>query len=420
MTAAEKMKSGITTAKEFHAEFDALKARFASMKPELSMTVSDPEMGVEGYVVVWNTKISHGGPVHGMGKGGTRCLSTLDLQQVERLASTMAIKNAAAGMPLGGCKSGVKLDKKDPDYEKKFRRFVELTAPVLHENGGPFGGYGYDVGCHIPDNAIWAVDELKRKKLGSERSHTGKPVELGGTDYDREGIAGLGVAVAMKTLLETQERSATGVRYAIQGMGAMGSGIYRYFSEYGGELAAISDLQFGGSWVIEKPLTAEMKTALAHGDFATSRALLPQFARKISDDVADVLYQDVEALFPAAVEDVITAANVAKIKARYISEGANNPTTDEAHAYLFEHGVMVVPDVIANAGGIIAAFVEMTIETTPEVIASRLKVQRAKDTTIDRVATNTRELVEMVARLKVQPDKVGDFMAYRNIFYGLP
>jgi glutamate dehydrogenase (NAD(P)+) len=408
----------MNTAREFHGELASLKRDFEAMRPELALTVADPELGLEGYVVVWNTKIAAGGPLHGAGKGGTRCDADLDLPQVARLACTMALKNAAAGLPLGGAKSGVKMDKNDPDYERKWRRFVELTAPVLHERGGCFGGYGYDRGCHIPQNAIWAVDHLTSKKLGSERSFTGKPVAMGGTDYDNEGIAGLGVAVAARTLLETQGKSAQGARFAVQGMGAMGAAIYRYFSDYGGELAAISDPLLAGTWLLERAPTEALRQALIQRDVATAQRLLPQVGRRISAAVADVLYQDVDVLFPAATEDVITTTNVNKIKARYISEGANNPTDDDAHQILFANQQLVIPDIIANAGGVIAAFVEMTTPTTPEIIAERGKVAKAKELTIAKIANNTRRLMDTVARLNVQPDQVADWMALRDMKYG--
>jgi glutamate dehydrogenase (NAD(P)+) len=405
-------------ASDFEHAFNVLTDRFNSMQPELALTVADPSLGMEGYVVVWNTKIAGDGPLAGVGKGGSRCEATLDLAQVGRLARTMAIKNAAAGLPLGGAKSGVKMDRDDPRYERKWRRFVELTAPVLHERGGPFGGYGYDKGCHIPENAVWAVDELKTKQIGSERSFTGKPVEMGGTDYDREGIAGLGVAVAARTLLETVGKSAHGARFAVQGVGAMGAGICRYFSEYGGKLTALSDPLLGGVWVLENELSNELIEAVTQSRFDALKELLPQEGRKISDDVAAVLFQDVDVLFPAATEDVITAKNAGSIKAPFIVEGANNPTSEEAHQILFAGGKLVIPDVIANPGGIIAAFVEITTPTTAEIIQSRAKVQRAKDLTINKVSANTRHLLEMVTRLGVQSNHVGNFMAFQNIFLG--
>src|SRR6478736_2351606 len=180
----------------FRAELKRLQALFETMPPELEVTVRDPALGVEGYVVVWNTGISAGGPLERSGKGGTRITPTVTLEEVKMLARTMALKNAAAGLPLGGAKSGLKLDPSTAGFERQYRRFVRLCAPFLHENGGPFGGFGFDIGAR-PEHALWACDEL-----GSTRSFTGKPLHMGGTDYDREGIAGLGVAVAGATVLE--------------------------------------------------------------------------------------------------------------------------------------------------------------------------------------------------------------------------
>ena len=181
----------ITSQEEFLIHYNDFKARFARMQPEKEVIVRDPEMDVEGYVVIWNTGISKDGPLGRCGKGGTRITKDLSLEDVRRLSRAMAEKNAAAGLPLGGAKSGLKADPNAPDYEAKFKRFAELCRPLLHEHGGIFGGFGYDIGGKPPYNALWACEVL-----GSTRSFTGKPVDMGGTDYDKEGIAGLGVAVA--------------------------------------------------------------------------------------------------------------------------------------------------------------------------------------------------------------------------------
>ena len=172
--------------------------------------------------------------------------------------------------------------------------------------------------------------------------------------------------------------------------------------------------------MFEDALPEALKLALAHCEFDTANQLLPQAGKKISEDVAEALYQDVDVLFPAATEDVITANNARKIKAHYIAEGANNPTSDEAYRLLFENKKLVVPDIIANPGGIIAAFVEIATPTTPEIVKSLGKVKKAKDLTIAKVTENTRQLMDMVTRLGVRPDQVGRLMAWRNIKHGLP
>ena len=405
------------TSAAFYEELASLRQRFQMMQPELEVTVRDPEQGVEGYVVVWNTGISHGGPLHNCGKGGTRITKDLSLDDVKRLARAMAEKNAAAGLPLGGAKSGLKFDITQPIeiYEKAYRRFAKLCAPLLHENGGVFGGFGYDVGCIPPKNAIWACDELK-----TTRCFTGKPVDMGGTDYDKEGIAGLGVAVAAKTLILENKDTVEGKSFAVQGAGAMGAAVIRYFSEYGGVLKCLSDPKFGGTWQLDQAPSAALLQALVTQDKVQANALLATEGAKISADSNDPLYADVDVLFPCALEDVLREDNAGKVLARYMAEGANNPTTADAHRILNSKGIKVVPDIIANPGGIIAAFVELTSKVTPEENAkTRGKVNEAKDLTISRVTANVKKLVSLVNSLGVEADQVGDYMAYCNIFYGL-
>jgi glutamate dehydrogenase (NAD(P)+) len=405
------------SAEKFHHELAELRQRFQAMQPELEVTVRDSDMGVEGYVVVWNTGISRGGVFgdQGAGKGGTRLTKDLKLEDVKRLARAMAEKNAAAGLPLGGAKSGMKMDPADPEYEKKFRRFAQLCKPLLHENGGIFGGFGYDVGCHPPKNALWACDQLK-----TLRCFTGKPVEMGGTDYDRVGIAGLGVAAAAKTLLEETGSSATGKTFAVQGAGAMGAAVIRYFSEYGGILKCLSDPKYGGTWLFAKGVSAALLAALTVQDKEAALPLITAEGVKQSEDSFEALYAEVDVLFPCAMEDVLRADNADRVRAKYMVEGANNPTTEEAHAVLFKKGVAVVPDIIANAGGIIAAFVELTSKITPEEnVKTRGNVIAAMDMTVQRVSDNVKRLVSLSKKLNVRSDQIGDYIAYRNIFFGI-
>lgn len=389
---------------KFSEELSQLNDQFSSMDPELEMTFTDPTMDVEGFVVVWNTKISEKGPLFkngkGCGKGGTRIKEGLCLNDVKRLARAMAEKNSAAGLPLGGAKSGLNANPNDPNYEKKWRRFVHLVqdSGILKENGGIFGGFGYDIGGKPPLNALWTIDEL-----GSGKSFTGKPVDMGGTDYDKIGIAGLGVAVAGKTLLEECKSShAQNPTFAVQGVGAMGGAVARYFHEMGGVLKFVSDIQYGGTWLFENG---------ASDAFIQNPILdnLETEAIKISDAFDDALYQKVDIIFPCALEDTVTKENAHKIQAPFMAEGANNPTTDEAHQILFGNNVLVSPDIISNPGGIIAAFVEMTSEADN-------KAQEAINMTKERVSSNVKEMLRLVRKFGARPDQVADYMTYKNIF----
>ena len=386
----------------FYAELEALKDYFARMAPELEVTVRDPALGVEGYVVVWNTGITVGGPLEGCAKGGTRITPHVSLDEVKMLARTMALKNAAAGLPLGGAKSGLKLDPSAPGFERRYRRFVRLCAPFLYENGGPFGGFGFDIGAR-PEHALWACDELK-----STRSFTGKPLNMGGTDYDREGIAGLGVAVAGSTMLEVNGDSPASANFSVQGMGALGAGVLRYFSETGARLAALGDPKYGGTWIFGRALSAHLHRALVRQDIEEVRSLLPKEGKMLSENAEDVLYQQVDILFPCAVQDVVTAGNVDRVQARYVCEGANGPITEEARASLHSREIPLVPDFIANAGGVIAAFVELTS-------TGASKAHEAKALARQKIAANVRELFEVAERYDADPQHVGMYMALAKI-----
>jgi glutamate dehydrogenase (NAD(P)+) len=391
-----------TEQQAFYAELKELTDFFAAMQPELEVTVRDSALGVEGYVVVWNTGASVGGPLERSGKGGTRITPTVTLEEVKMLARTMALKNAAAGLPLGGAKSGLKLDPSAPGFEKQYRRFVRLCAPFLHENGGPFGGFGFDIGAR-PEHALWACDELQ-----STRSFTGKPLSMGGTDYDREGIAGLGVAVAGATMLEIKDHRAANATFAIQGMGAMGAAVLRYFSESGARLAALGDPKYGGAWAFDRPLSVELSRALVTQDVEQAQPLLAEEGRKVSSNAQDVLYSSVDLLFPCAVQNVITESNVGHVRADYVCEGANGPLTEGAREALYARGVALVPDFIANCGGVIAAFMELTSDSTD-------KVEEAKRLARQKIAGNVRAMFSLAERYHAQPQHAALHMALGKI-----
>jgi glutamate dehydrogenase/leucine dehydrogenase len=397
-----KTAAGATGRQAFYAELKALQDFFDGMAPELEVTVRDAALGVEGYVVVWNTGITVGGPLEGCAKGGTRITAHVSLDEVKTLARTMALKNAAAGLPLGGAKSGLKLDPSAPGFEKQYRRFVRLCAPLLYENGGKFGGFGFDIGAR-PEHALWACDELK-----STRCFTGKPLHMGGTDYDREGIAGLGVAVAGNTMMEIKGESPATAVFSVQGMGALGAALLRYFSDTGARLSALGDPKYEGTWAFDKPLSSDLHRALVRQDIAEAKSRLPKEGKKLSESAEDVLYQQVDIVFPCAVQNVITEGNVDRIQARYVCEGANGPVTEKARASLHSRGIPLVPDFIANPGGVIAAFVELTSAGTN-------KAEEAKILAREKITANVRKLFEIAERYEAEPQHAGMYMALAKI-----
>jgi glutamate dehydrogenase (NAD(P)+) len=401
---AERMRIDIPgSPADFARRLADLEGRFAALKPELEVTVRDPALSVEGYVVVWNTGISIGGPLERSGKGGTRISPTVTLDEVSMLARVMALKNAAAGLPLGGAKSGLRADSAAPEFERRYRRFIRLCAPFLRENGGPFGGFGFDIGAR-PEQALWACDEL-----GSTASFTGKPLAMGGTDYDREGIAGLGVAVAAATALEERGRSAGGAAFSVQGTGAMGAAVIRYFSAMGGRLAALGDPRLSGTWRLRAPPSDSLAAALAGQDLPTATRLLEGEAERVSDSGDDALWEIADVVFPCAVQNVLSEREVPSVRARIVCEGANSAITEAGHAALHGAGIDAVPDFVANAGGVIAAFVELTCGESD-------KVSAAKRLTRETIATNVRYLAELGRRCGCGARHAGLYLALARLF----
>ena len=402
-----------STRMEFYCDLESFQTRFNSMQPELEVSVRDPALKVEGHVVVWNTAVSKDGPLPYCGKGGTRIRDGLNLEEVKMLARMMAIKNAAAGLPLGGSKSGMNADPRSPGFEPRYRRFVELCKPFLHENGGVFGGFGFDIGA-APEHAVWACDAL-----GSRRSFTGKTVEMGGTDYNKEGIAGLGVAEAAAALMLNQGEKPNTASFAVQGVGAMGAAVVRYFSEYGATLAAIADPKYGGTWRFEQGVSKELLSALFEQRTDEVAQLIASEGRLISDQPNQVLFEAVDVLFPCALHSVITLDNAENVKARFLSEGANSPCDLAAYPLLYSKGVQLIPDFIANCGGIIAAFVELTSKVSAqENIRTRAKVNEAKAVTRAKIKENISRIASYSESFGVPFRDAGLYVALNSILHG--
>lgn len=394
---------------EFLSELSELERAFESMPPELEVTVRDTQLGVEGYVVVWNTLIAQHGPLGRCGKGGTRITPNTSASEVSMLAKTMALKNAAAGLPLGGAKSGMRDNPDSPGFEIRYRRFVELLKPILRENGGIFGGFGFDIGAR-PEHPHWACDQLK-----SLKSFTGKPIDMGGTDYDQEGIAGLGVAVAARSAIAALGEELSAKRFAVQGAGAMGAAVIRYLSEFGATLSHVADPRLGGCYELSGRTDEQLLDYLAKQQFEHAKELLLQ-GKYPRIDVDEVLYQETDILLPCAVQDVVSVLNASRIKAKYLIEAANNPCSPEARSLLHNGGTLVIPDFIANPGGIIAAFIEMTSTVSPEEnVVTREKVRQAKDLTIQKISANVGEILGLAREYNVEPVQAGRYLALSKI-----
>ena len=394
---------------DFTKELREYEARFEAMEPEEQIILKDKfvnsekyETTVEGYIVVWNTGIAKDGPLPFCAKGGTRIHPKVTLDEVKMLARKMALKNAAAGLPLGGAKSGLRGNPDEKEFKQKYQKFVEIAKPHFHENGGKCGGLGFDIGAR-PEHVDWAIEVL-----GSGKSFTGKPAKLGGTDYDKNGIAGLGVAVAARTYLDAVGKSAKGAQFAVQGLGAMGAAVTKYFAAYGGQMVALGDPVLEGTWIFKSPPTKAFYEYVGERDYKKIRTYLDINANHIGKDSNVVLEQTCDVLFPCAMQNVITNTNVAKLKTKLICEGANEPVALDTYKRLQSRCIPVIPDFIANPGGVIAAFVEMTSK-------SKDKVTEAKEMTEMRIAENVRACLKLAEEHGVSLREAGLYLAYQRI-----
>lgn len=297
----------------------------------------------EGYRVQHNLS-------RGPGKGGVRFHPDVTLSEVMALSAWMTVKNAVVNVPYGGAKGGIRVDPRQlslAELERMTRRYTSEINILL----------GPDKDIPAPDVntneqvMAWMMDTYSMNQgRTSTGVVTGKPIPLGGS-LGRHDATGRGVFVTAREAANRLGLAMAGARVAIQGFGNVGEAAARIFHAAGAKIVAVQDV--GGSIYDPRGIDpVALKRHLAAGGGFTT---LPGVER-VSGEAFWAL--DCDILVPAAVEGQITAANAPKIRARLVVEGANGPTTPEADALLREQGVMVVPDVLANAGGVTVSYFE--------------------------------------------------------------
>lgn len=313
--------------------------------PEKVVCVSDRKTGMRGVLVIDNS-------ARGMGKGGTRMSPTLTVREVARLARTMTWKWAAVDLFHGGAKAGILGDPNAPNKEEVLRAFARALGNEVPREYV----FGLDMGLTEKDAAIF-VDEL-----GDRGAAVGLPRALGGLPYDELGVTGYGVAEAADAAAQAIDLPVAGARVAIQGFGAVGQAAAERLVELGAVITAISTAN--GAVIDPDGLDVARLAALRveHGDDCVH-------AYGGAVDASLALTTDAEILIPAAREDVIDKDLAKATSAVLVVEGANLPTTPAAREILHERGVVVVPDFIANAGGIIAAAHSMDARYSPFPVA---------------------------------------------------
>lgn len=309
--------------------------------PEKIVCVSDRRSGMRGVLVIDNT-------ARGIGKGGTRMSPTLTVTEVMRLARTMTWKWAAVDLFHGGAKAGLLGNPEGPDKEQQLRAFARALANEVPEEYV----FGLDMGLSEQDAAIF-VDEL-----GSRGVAVGVPSELGGFPYDELGVTGFGVAEAVDAAARFGGVTLAGARVVIQGFGAVGRAAARRLDELGARVVAVSTS--AGALVDRNGIdvTRLLEASVAMGDECVNMSggsLPPEAALEVESDV----------LVPAAREDVIDSKVAGALSTRIVVEGANMPTTSGGLRVLEQRGILVVPDFIANAGGVVAAAHSMERRLSP-------------------------------------------------------
>ncbi|MFF0266953.1 Glu/Leu/Phe/Val dehydrogenase [Kribbella sp. NPDC004536] len=310
--------------------------------PEKVVCVSDRRTGMKGVLVIDNS-------ARGMGKGGTRMSPTLTVREVARLARTMTWKWAAVDLFHGGAKAGILGDPAAPDKERILRAF----ARALRNEVPSEYVFGLDMGLSEDDAAVFA-DEL-----GDLGAAVGLPRALGGLPYDELGVTGYGVAEAVDAAAQVVGLSLADARVTVQGFGAVGSAAVERLVALGAVVVGIATSQ--GAVLDPEGLDTSALLALRneYGDSCVHHCgTAVQPAEAVLTAAADILV-------PAAVQDVIDKDLAAATSARLIVEGANLPTTAAAREVLAARGIPVVPDFIANAGGIVAAAHSMDARYSP-------------------------------------------------------
>ena len=344
--------------------------------PELVIYIFDVKTGLMAILVVDNTAA-------GPAMGGIRMSPEVTTSEVGRLARAMTLKNAMARLPHGGGKSGIIADPAMANKEALIRAFARKIRHIIEYIPGP------DMGICETEMA-YIKDEIGRA--------VGLPGVVGGIPLDEIGSTGFGVAISAEVAAEFADLDLKGARLTVEGFGAVGKHTARFLGKKGVVLIAASDskgtIYNPGGLDVEELISVKKATGSVL-NYNGGEKLLTTDLFNISTDI----------LVPAARPDVITEGNADVLDVKLIIEGANIPATLEAENQLYERGVLCVPDIVANAGGVITASVEYN---------GGIKKQ-AFDRIESTIRSNTRKVLEMSRKEGITPRKAAESIARHRV-----
>ncbi len=342
--------------------------------PAKIVHVYEPAIGLKGILVVDNVAA-------GPAIGGMRMAPDVSLDECFRLARSMTLKNAAAGLAHGGGKSVLFGDPKMPIVDKE--RLIRAMACALRDCRDYI--FGPDMGTDETCMA-WVKDEIGRA--------VGLPKALGGIPLDQIGATGWGLRHAVEAAAPAAGFNLSGARVVVQGFGAVGQHAARFLSELGTVLVGAAD----SCGTLYDPQGLDVAKLIEWKNQGKSVVDYPS-GQKLDRDA--VIGLECEVWIPAARPDVVTAANVDQLRTKLVAQGANIPLTLEAEQILHERGVLCLPDFIANAGGVICGAIEYHGGWKGLVF----------DVVAEKIRINTQEMLVRVDRERVLPREAATAMA---------
>lgn len=344
----------------------------------------------EGYRVQHNLS-------RGPGKGGIRFHPAVTLNEVMALAGWMTVKNAAVGLPFGGAKGGIRIDPttlSKGELQRVTRRFTSEIGLVI----GPDRDIpAPDVGTNQMTMAVM-MDTYSMNRGGTATGVvTGKPIALGGS-LGRQEATGRGVYITAREAARRIDLPLAGARVVVQGFGNVGGIGARLFHEAGSKLIAIGD----HTCTLVNERGIDIPAALA---YSAEHGGLAGFPGADAIDIEDFWALPCDFLVPAALEGQITAERATRVRARVVVEGANGPTTPAADDILTDRGILIVPDVLANAGGVTVSYFEWVQD-----FSSFFWTEDEINDRLERIMVHAFEAIWQVAQDKRVPLRTAAFI----------